>query len=318
MAIFDSFLKAFGVPTAEELGEARVEKNRVTQSQEPRDRFAAAVADALSPMSRDDAKRTFQGLNDVQLSGHVEVRWAATAAAAHRIADESVAKPQQSLDAPLSRAVGERALSEAAENVAEKARYGMEPGARIESMLERKREMVARETRAFMSTGTAAQKNANQQANDMIFNGDQTAAHKLRQDVGDVVGQPTAATRREWVQKATEARLAAAQVGALPANRTVEAAMDASRQGHMVEGRIAQTPDRARTERLQGQDRAAVIRDQVERNKAPTQSMRQQGVNTEEQIARHGITATTKSTSVPSKADHAAIARSMSDAGRNH
>lgn len=316
MAILDPFYRAFGNPTPVEAGEARRDRMHVEQSKEPRDRFATAVAEAVSAMPRDQAKRAFQGLRDVSLSGNEDVRWMQTANAARKIADEHVARPKQSLDASLSRAVGERALLEAAENVTEKARYRFEPGEKIESILASKQEMVARQTRAFMSTGSAAQHNARVQANDMIYNGDQTASHTLRHDVGDVVGNPTAATRREWVMKATEARLAAAQAGILSAPRTVDAAMDASRQGHMVEGHIAQTPDRARTERLQGPARIAAIEAQVARNNAPMPSMRQHVLSTEEQLARHGITATTR-TAGPATTDRAAIAQRMSDPSRN-
>jgi len=316
MAFLDPLYRAFGSPTPVEVGNAAREKAQVERSTEPRDRFATAVADAVAGMPKDQASRAFQGLRDVSLSGNEDVRWMQTAEAARGMADEHVAKPVQSLDAQLSRAVGDRALTEAAANVTEKARYGFEPGEKIESILASKQELVARQTRAFMSTGPAAQHNARIQANDMIHNGDQTASHTLRHDVGDVVGAPTAATRREWVMKATEARLAAAQAGILPASRTVEAAMDASRQGHMVEGRIAQTPDRARTERLQGPARVAAIEEQVARNNGPMPSMRQHALSTDEQLARHGITASVPKDG-PSPTDRAAIARSISDPSRN-
>lgn len=317
MALTDPFYRLVGRPTPVEAGNARREKVQISRSEEPRDRFATAIADAMATMDPVQARKVFQGLREVRLSSDPDVRWTTTAAAARRLADESVALPVQSLDAPLSRSVGVRALSEAADNVREKAQYGIEPGERIESILENKREIVSRQTRAFMSTGPAAQQNARTQANDLFYNGDQPANHKLPRDVGDVVGQPTTSTRREWLLKAVEARMAAAQIGALPADRTVEAAMDASRQGHMIEGRIAQTPDRARNERLQGTQRVDLIREQVARNNAPPPSMRQHVLSTEEQLARHGITATPSGKAAASPSDRAAIARGLSASSRN-
>lgn len=294
MAILDPLRKAFGLPTPVEAGEARREKARMEASTDPRDVFATSVAEAMAPMSRDEARRAFHELNDVALSPDADLRWTTTAARAREFAEDSASRSVRSLDGALSRAVGERALMEAARNIDGIARHGFEPAERVETILERKRDMVADGTRAVMSTGLHAEMNARTQANDVIHGGDRKETNALHRDVGDVVGIPGPGVDdgREWIQKATRARLAAAQVGALTATRTVEIAMDATVRGHMVEGSIAQTPDRVRNERLEGPERAKLIGDRIERNRIESLPGRDPVLGTDKHLARHGIVAT--------------------------
>ena len=266
MPMFDNFRRAFGIPTSVELGEARRARDILERSEIPQDKFARAVADVISHMPAHEAERALPALRGKQWPQEEEMRWTMAAHTAREVAEESILKPVPHVDSSLSKAIGEGALLQAAERFTKLAQYRLEPQDNAQSVLDESRHSVAHHVHSFMSTGHAAEHNARHQAITMNAAPGQREWYDLRRDVEGLVGQPTSSTMREWTLEAARTRIAMAQTGVLSPGRTVRAAMDAAGQGHQIHGPIAQTPNRLAASQLQGEERLALIRKQMDKN----------------------------------------------------
>lgn len=238
MAILDPFRKAFGMPTPEDLEAARVDRDRVRASDEPRDMFAAAVADRVMEMPQGAASRVLPGLGDAEWPTDVDLRWKAAADASRRLADEALSRPVANMDRDLGRATVDRGLAESAMMLSASGRPENAP-----KLLASTTDAVRDDVLSFMSYGPAAEHNAAEQTRFVRTMPEAEAG--LRRDVSEFLESPRGEADDAWTLRATRMRLAMAQTGLLSADRTVEAAVEASQMGAPVQGALAPYDRRA-------------------------------------------------------------------------
>ena len=235
MAFLDPFRRAFGKPTAEEIETAHEARLKIISSTQPEDLFATALANRVQDMSPDAASHIFHGLKNHSWSSDPNIRWHQTAQVAQDLAKETIAKPVANMDKALSEATTRRALVETAIIM-------QSPDHRdnAERVLADSIKAVRDDVLAFMSYGKAAEHNAITQANAILSLPRSDSEFRLREDVSSFLPAPTQEQDlSNWTLKATRLRLAMAHSGVLPADRTVEAAVEAGQFGTMEQGPLA-------------------------------------------------------------------------------
>ena len=233
MGLMDPFRRAVGMPTTNEIQEARLDRDRLSRSADARDVFAAAAADRLVEMPHGQASRTLHAVADEQWPSDPDLRWQAASRAALRFANETVDRPIQNMDAKLGDAVAGRALSDVAKAIAAPTQIR-----NLDGMVMGRVETVRDQVLSFMSYGRAAEHNAEQQATALATTPDRVMADRLRRDVAEF-GVPDSPDRATWLLEASRKRLAMAQSGLLKPERTVQAAIDASQLGKPIQGALA-------------------------------------------------------------------------------
>lgn len=238
MAFLDPFRRAFGMSTPEEIEQAQTEQAAIRSSTEPRDVFATAVADLAAKLPPTQIGQVMHSLGSSEMPGDPDMRWKQTSAAALRLADETMDRPVPNMDAALGQATARRALVESAMIM-----NAPGPVENAEKVLSRSVGDVRNDVLSFMSYGKAAEQNAATQA--AMLDEVPGAEARLRRDVGEFLQSPADVSDDGWKLRATRMRLAMAQTGILPADRTVEAAVEASQMGEQAQGALAPYDRRA-------------------------------------------------------------------------
>ena len=220
------------MPTPEESERAQGDQERMRRSDDPRDVFATTVADLAQKMPASQVGQVMKSLGDRELSSDPSVRWAETSSAALKLADETIARPVPNMDAALGQATARRALVESAMIM-----NAPGPVENAERVVARSVDDVRDDVLSFMSYGKAAEHNAAEQTRVIRTMPDAEAG--LRSDVSEFLLSPKGEADDAWTLRATRMRLAMAQTGLLPADRTVEAAVEASQMGSPQQGPLA-------------------------------------------------------------------------------
>jgi hypothetical protein len=254
LAFLDPFRRALGVSTPEEIDAARREREATEASAEPRDLFAAAAAVRVAGMDQARAAQDLHALADGEWPADRDVRWTVAASAARRMADDALARPVPNMDPELGRATTRRALVEASMMLAD-------PGTREgpARTLETSTAAVRDDVLAFMSYGTAAERNAAGHAR--AASSDPEAARRLGRDVAEFL---PASGDRGWTLKAARVRLAMAQGGLMDPDRTVEAAVEAAQSGAAEQGALMPC-DRQAARRADPQVRRRMVEETQDR-----------------------------------------------------
>lgn len=308
MGILDGLRRSGGTSTPVEQGEARRLQDEIRSSKDPRDVFASSVATAVTDASPDQSARMFPSAHTMHSSSPDEMRWKHAAGEARKLADQALQQPVPGLDALLSREVGRRGLMDAAKEIDIGSRHRFTSDIRIEEVLHERRTAVADNVRAFMSVGTAADENAHMLVRHGYHLTGRTGGDMML-SAGRIVDRASDMDERSLL-RAAHAHLASAHVGAISPASTVEAAMTASTIGRLKTGSIAPSPNRSEVARMSPQERASLVRRQMETTLGVSKP------KTEPEQTSKGNEARRTSHSGMAAFHQAAAARAASDVGR--
>lgn len=252
MALLNPLFRAFGMSDSEDIENARKERLAMEASQDPADRFAVALATRVKDMGQGGASRVLHEMGHGEWPSDPDLRWRAAAIAAKGVADRALSTPLQNMDGGLSRATTTRVIEDVT-----KAVSGTGPINGVNGMIADTTVDTRRQVLAFMSYGKAAEQNAMGQATALLATPDATMEERLAADVAEFAPRGTG-DRATWLLQANRTRLAMAQSGLLPPERTVEAAMEAARTSKLAEGALAPY-DRAKAGTNDPQRRRALL-----------------------------------------------------------
>jgi len=261
MGFFDPLRRAIGIPTDGDLQSARSERERMTKSEDPSDRFGAAFGDILQDLSAKEANIRSRAVqrSDTEWPSDPQLRWQAAAKIGRKYGQDLTNRRLAGVTDPgLAQAINARALAEAATAMS-RSKYNADDQIALEDVLESRSRDITSSVHALISFGRAAELNARAQADALEHSPNKAVEDRLAHDVSEFMPGPERAERGQWLMEAFQTRMAMAQKGLLSPKATVDAAIDARTIANMKIGPIAMIKRRD-AEQASPEERSAMVK----------------------------------------------------------